>query len=208
MKTFAVKQGSEAWFAARRGVPTASRFDRIITPVTMKPSSSQGKLIDELIAESLLPASTEPERMSEEMRSGMILEAEARCCYELGHATDKVTEVGFLMHDSGLFGCSPDALVGENGGVEIKCPNGTTHIGYVRAGVLPSDYRCQTHGSLIVTGRPWWDFFSHHRGLPPLCVRVMRDGFTAALEAELFAFSVRYNEARAAFGLPPLGVKP
>lgn len=205
MKTVAVKQGSAEWFAARRGLPTASRFDQILTPVTMKPSSSQAKLIDELIAESLLPGSNEPERLSEDMRSGMILEAEARCSYELGHATDKVSEVGFLIHDSGLFGCSPDALVGETGGVEIKCPNGTTHIGYVRAGVLPADYRCQAHGSLIVTGRPWWDFFSHHRGLPPLCVRVVRDDFTAKLEAELFAFCARYNEARAKFDLPPIG---
>lgn len=205
MNVLDVKQGSEAWFAARRGIPTASRFDQIIQPVKGGPSSSQGKLIDELLAEALLPASNEPERMTADMRSGMVLEGEARCAYELGHTLQPVKEVGFVLHESGLFGGSPDALVGEEGGVEIKCPNGTTHIGYVRAGVLPADYKCQVHGYLAVTGRRWWDFFSHHRGLAPLCVRVTRDEFTERLAAEVLAFCGRLNEARAKFDLPPVG---
>lgn len=205
MNVLDVKQGSEAWFAARRGIPTASRFDQIITPAKGLPSSSQGKLIDELLAEALLPASNEPQRMTEDMRSGMVLEAEARCAYELGHTLQPVKEVGFVLHESGLFGGSPDALVGDAGGVEIKCPNGTTHIGYVRAGVLPADYRCQVHGYMAVTGRPWWDFFSYHRGLEPFFLRVGRDEFTERLAAEVLAFCGRYNEARAKFGLKPIG---
>lgn len=205
MKIVNVLQGSEAWFAARRGLPTASRFDQIITPVNGAPSKSQEKLINELLAEALLPESNAPERLTDEMRSGMILEAEARCAYELGFATAKVSEVGFVLHESGLFGCSPDALVGEDAGAEIKCPNPTTHLGYVRAGVVPSDYRCQIHGAMIVTGRACWDFFSYHRGLTPFCLRVTRDDFTAKLAAELVAFCTRYNEARAKFDLPPIG---
>jgi len=208
MRALATTQRSAEWFELRRGLPTCSRFDKIITAATGKPSSAQESLINELIAESILP----PEQgvvkyVSEEMEQGMILEAEARCCYELNHASAPVTEMGFLMHDSGLFGGSPDALVGDDGGAEIKCPSGPVHIGYFRAGVLPDCYKQQVHGYLAVTGRPWWDFFSYCRNLPPFHIRINRDSYTAALAAELMKFSVKYNEARVQFGLQPLGIK-
>lgn len=187
-------------------MPTCSRFDKILTPTKGEPAKAQETLINELIAESLCPPEQgEIRHVSPEMEYGMRLEAEARCWYELECATALVREVGFVVHASGLFGGSPDALVGEDGGWEGKCPNAATHVGYYRAGVLPPDYRCQVHGSLIVTGRAWWDFTSYARGLPPFVIRVTRDDFTAKLEAELFAFCKRYNEARAKFGLPPIG---
>lgn len=208
MKTHAVAQRSEQWFAARRGLPTCSRFDSILTPKTGKASAAQESLINELIAESIQPPEAgliKPQFTTAEMEQGMVLEAEARCAYELEFAPEPVSEVGFVTHDSGLFGGSPDALVGESGGVEIKCPLLSTHIGYVRAGDLPSDYKCQVHGYLIVTGRGWWDFFSYARNAAPFRLRVTRDDFTAKLEAELHAFCARYNAERAKFNLPPVG---
>ena len=211
MNAIECAQRSDAWFAARRGLPTCSRFDSILTPKTGKPAAAQGKLINELIAESVCPPDQgliRPKYTSEEMEYGMKLEAEARCSYELEHAVGKVSEVGFVLHDSGLFGGSPDALVGDDGGVEIKCPNAATHVGYVRDNVLPSDYRCQVHGYLVVTGRAWWDFWSYCRNFDPFLLRVTRDDFTAKLEDELFAFCERYNVERAKFGLPPIGVQP
>jgi hypothetical protein len=208
VKVYNLNQRSEEWFTIRRGVPTASRFDQILTAAKGQPSTAQDKLINELVAESILPPAEgllKPSFMSPDMEEGVKLEAEARCCYELEHAKEPLSEVGFVMHDSGLFGGSPDAIVGESGGVEIKCPNLSTHIGYVRAGVLPADYKCQVHGYLAVTGRPWWDFFSYARHAAPFHLRVVRDEFTEKLEAELFAFAVRYNEARARFNLAPIG---
>ena len=208
MRTLLVPQRSQAWFEARRGLPTCSRFDAILTPKTAKPAAAQWGLVNELIAECLQPPEggfIKPEYVSEEMVYGMKLEAEARCAYELEHATAPVREVGFLVHDSGLFGGSPDALVGDVGGVEIKCPNLSTHIGYVRSGELPGEYKCQVHGYMIVTGFPSWDFFSYARGAQPLHLRVTRDDFTAKLEAELFMFCATYNAARALFNLPPIG---
>lgn len=201
-------QRSEDWFKARRGLPTCSRFDSILTPKTGKPSSAQDSLINELIAESLQPPEAgliKPQYMSPEMEQGIILEAEARCRYEFDFATDTVREVGFIAHESGLFGGSPDALVGESGGVEIKCPNLATHIGYVRDGELPPAYKCQVHGYLIVTGRAWWSFFSYARNAEPFHIRVTPDDFTQKLADELRAFVARYNQERAKFKLPPIG---
>lgn len=202
------QQRSDAWYALRRGLPTASRFDSILTPKTGEPSKAQEKLIDELIAESIQP----PEQgfirhyISPEMEQGMKLEGEARCSFELEYAKGQpVKEVGFIMHDSGLFGGSPDALVGDDSGLEMKCPNLSTHIGYVRAGVLPPEYRCQLHGSMVVTGRNSWSFFSYARGALPFHILVKRDDFTKKLEDALYAFSKKYNTEREKFGLPPLG---
>jgi hypothetical protein len=202
-------QRSEEWFAARRGIPTCSRFDSIITPGKGEPAKAQETLINELIAESICPPDQgfiRPTFISPEMEYGMKLEAEARCSFELEYAGGQpVREVGFALHESGLFGGSPDALVGEMSGVEIKCPNASTHVGYIRAGVLPQTYKAQVHGYLAVTGRSHWWFFSYARNFPPFCIRVGRDDFTAKLEAELYAFAERYNVERKKFGLPPLG---
>lgn len=205
MITLDTAQRSEAWYEARRGMPTASRFDMILTPKTGKPAAAQETLINELIAESVLP----PQEgaivpATEEMYEGMKLEAEARCYYELEQAKAPVTQVGFCIHDSGLFGCSPDGLVGEDGGLELKVPLAKTHIGYVREGVLPDAYKTQVHGSMIVTGRKWWDFFSYSRHFEPFHIRVERDAFTERLQDELYFFCRKYNNERIKFGLKPI----
>ena len=207
MTTVDTPQRSREWFEARRGLPTASRFDKILTPATGKPSGQADGLINELIAESVLPPDEGlvPRFVSPEMEEGMKLEAEARCAYELEFAKGPVTEVGFGIHDSGLFGGSPDALVGKDGGVEIKAPMAKTHIGYVRDGVLPDAYKLQVHGYMVVTGRTYWDFFSYSRHFPAFHIRVERDAFTEKLQGELFAFCARYNAERAKFNLPPIG---
>lgn len=206
MTTIDTQQRSAEWYEARRGMVTASRFDKILTPKEGKPSAQQNTLINELIAESVLP----PQEgaivpATEEMYEGMRLEAEARCYFELEQAKAPVTQVGFCIHESGLFGCSPDGLVGEDGGLELKVPLAKTHIGYVREGGLPDAYKCQVHGSMIVTGRKWWSFFSYSRHFEPFHVRVEWDDFTNKLRSELYFFCARYNAERAKFNLPPIG---
>jgi hypothetical protein len=206
MTTLDTPQRSEAWYEARKGLPTCSRFDKILTAVQGKPSSAQNTLINELLAESLCPPQEGMIRLATaEMEYGMKLEAEARCCYEFAFATEPVREVGFILADCGLYGGSPDALVGDLRGVEIKCPNTATHISYFRGGVLPNEYKCQVHGYMIVSKRPAWDFFSYARNVRPFHLPVERDDFTAKLEAALNDFCGRYNEARALFDLPPIG---
>ncbi len=210
MKLLQCPQRSEEWYRLRKGIPTASRFDSILTPAKGAPSSAQAKFIAELIAEAMLPAAPDGmlagDYVSAEMEDGIRLEAEARCAYDLEFAAgQEVQEVGFALSDCGRFGGSPDALVGEDGGVEIKCPALKTHIGWCMAGVLPDEHKCQVHGSLIVTGRKWWDFFSYSRYAPPLHIRVTPDDFTEKLHAEILRFCEKLNTARARFNLPPIG---
>ena len=166
------EQGSPEWLASRLGRPSASNFGRLVTG-SGKPSSSAESYVNEMIAERLTGRS-KPFYTNEHMERGTALEPEAREAYEF--ITDfEVVETGFILHDSEEFGCSPDGLVGEEGGLEIKCPSDSVHVSYLRAGKVPSKYYQQVQGCLWITGREWWDFMSYHPEMPHLLVRAHRN---------------------------------
>lgn len=185
MKILKVEQGTQEWLDARLGKPSASQFHKLITTAG-KPSASAEKYIYTMIAERILGVS-EPVYVTEWMERGNELEPEARAMYELLSDVD-VQEVGFILDDSGEFGCSPDGLVGEDGGIEIKCPTPQNHIEWTVKGVCPSKHFAQVQGCLYITGRKWWDFMSYHPQMNPFIVRVERDDeFIAKLAAEITA---------------------
>jgi len=166
-----VEQGSEAWLKLRSGIPTASQYKRIVTS-TGKPSAQADGYMYELLAQWL---GAEDERFETEwMARGTELEPEARAFYEF-ETGNEVEEVGFISHPKLLTGCSPDGLVGDTGGIEIKCPKASTHVKYLLGNKCPSDYLPQVQGSMWITGRKTWDFISYHPDLDPLLVTVERD---------------------------------
>ena len=63
--------------------------------------------------------------------------------------TTKLQETGFILDDSEEFGCSPDGLVVEQGGLEIKCPSDSVHVSYLRAGKVPAKYYQQVQGCYV-----------------------------------------------------------
>jgi hypothetical protein len=167
------EQGTPEWLAARLGKPSASLFSRVIT-MTGKPSASADGYINQLLGERLTGKS-EPHYTSEAMILGTEREPLARADYEF-ISGNKVNEVGFILDDSESYGCSPDGLIGEDGGLEIKCPAQTTQAGYWRdkqSGV--KKYYQQIQGCMWVTDRKWWDFFSYHPDMPHVLVRVERN---------------------------------
>jgi len=184
MITLDVIQGTDEWSAARCGMLSASNFDKVVT-TTGEPSKQRQKYLYQLVGERIVGA-RECAYENESMRRGRELESEARTLYEL--LTDMpVQEVGLCYPDERkLVCCSPDGLVGEDGGLEIKCPSLPTHIEYVIGGKLPTEYIQQVQGNLYVTGRKWWSFMSYYPGIKPLIVRVERDeAFIAKLKDAL-----------------------
>ena len=172
MKILEMEQGTQEWLEARLGCPSGSGFSKLIT-ASGTPSSSAESYINDLIAELITGEST-PFHVTEWMQRGTELEPFARMNYEL--ETDReVTEDGFCMHDILRCGVSPDGLIGDDGGIEIKCPKPSTHVKYLRNGKLPSEYKAQVMGCLWITGREWWDFMSYHPQMPNLLIRVHRD---------------------------------
>lgn len=172
MRAFKHEQGTQAWLLSRLGCPSASNFHKLITPVG-KPSTSSNSYVCELVSQ--IYTKELPETFSNEwMERGNELEPKARQYYEMARGVE-VQEIGFCKHDTLECGASPDGLVNDNGGLEIKCPAPATHCQYLIDGVLPSKYVPQVMGCLWITGRDWWDFVSYHETMPALLVRVERD---------------------------------
>lgn len=191
-------QGSDEWKRIRKGKPTASEFSRIITPAKGQLSSAAGEYIDELIEQCYFP---DLEAWSGNYWTdwGKQFEPEAREALAAETGLD-IAEVGFVVADDGICGCSPDGLVfnpaGQiHTGAEIKCLRPKTHVGNVLRGVLPPDYKVQVHGSMAVCGADSWHFWEYVRGWKPLHIVVLRDEFTMKVERALETFVAMYRDA-------------
>jgi hypothetical protein len=139
-------QRSDEWFAARKGILTASNFGPWLLATGKVAEGAKEKAICKLIAERA-NCDLGPNFENWAMKRGTELEPQAVAAFE-GATGIKIQEVGFCKSLHGDFGCSPDGLViGESAGLEGKVPVPDTHIRYRRAGELPSEYLYQVHGS-------------------------------------------------------------
>ncbi len=178
-----VEQGTVEWHLARCGIPTASMFKSIITP-TGKASTSAKTYMNQILADWKAGKPVDPWEGNKFTEIGTERESESRALYEL--LTDNVVnEVGFCFKDEQrLVGASPDGLVGNEGLVEFKNPKGSTLIGYMLEGKVPSGYIPQVQGQLWVTGRQWCDFMAYHPEIGHVLYRVERDEKFITLIAE------------------------
>lgn len=182
-----VTQGSTEWLAVRAGIPTASAFDRIVTPKG-KPSTQAEKYMHQLLAERMMGHPV-LQVQTHWMGRGQALEGEAVLYYEGVRELD-TTVIGLVTNDEGTIGASPDRFVGEDGLLEIKCPAEHTHVGYLLTRSVDAEYLPQVMGQLWITGRKWLDIVSYHPEMPIAIVRVERDeAFIATLTNAVGAFS-------------------
>ena len=174
MITHNVEQNSDGWFKLRLGIPTASGFGKIVTS-TGKSSTQSGKYMDILLAERMAGERVESWGGNEWTERGHELESEARTYYEMIKGVD-VNQAGFITNDEETAGMSPDGLIGEDGGLEIKCPSPGIHVSYLLANKVPAIYIPQIQGSMWLSDRDWWDFMSYHPLIEKMVIRVNRDG--------------------------------
>lgn len=188
------EQGSPEWHEVRMGIPTASEFDKLLTP-TGKPSASIKGLVYKKLAETFTGKPADGFEGNAHTERGKELEPDAIAFYEMQNGLDTV-RVGFVTDDARTMGCSPDCLVGEEGLLEIKCPAPSTHVEYMLNG-LDKGYYPQIQGQLLVTGRKWVDWMSYHPEMPPVIIRVERDNeYLASLSAALATFTRTMEEAK------------
>lgn len=182
-------QGTEEWALARCGKATASEFSAVLAKG--KEGITRRKYLRRIVAERLTgkPAETYSGKHTER---GQAQEPLARMLYEA--RTGRMVEpVGFLQHHALLAGCSPDGLIGDDGGEEIKCVIPTVQIEtFLREGI-PPEHKPQVFGNLWITERAWWDFVSFCPDMPDhlrLYVRrVYRDEkYIETLAAEVVHF--------------------
>lgn len=163
-----VEQGTAEWFAVRAGIPTASRFATVM-------AKGEGKTRNEYmrkLAGEILTGAPMASYKNEQMERGNVMEDEARDFYAFAYNAD-IRRVGFIKN--GQKGGSPDSLVGDNGGLEIKTAEAHIQIERLILNRLPPEHKAQVQGNLWVAEREWWDFVSYWPKLPLLRVRVYRD---------------------------------
>jgi hypothetical protein len=188
-----VEQRSPEWFALRAGILTASNAGDMTAKVKTGEAAARRDLRLRLVLERLTGQPVESGFTSAEMQRGIDLEGAARSAYEAATG-ELVEQVGFVKSLALPIGCSPDGVINDfQGGVEIKCPKSTTHLGYWRAGILPAEYAGQILHTLYLTGAEWWDFASFDPRFPaPLQLFLVRtyanDVDLAAYERTLLAF--------------------
>jgi putative phage-type endonuclease len=171
-------QGSPEWLQARLGHVTASRFKDVLAKVKSGEAASRRNYRVELAVQRLTGQIAES-YTNGAMQWGTQTEPDAREAYSF--ATDsQVEQCGFLHHpDLKWVGCSVDGLVGDEGGIEVKCPfQSAVHVDTLLGGV-PPEHIPQIQGAMWVTGRKWWDFVSFDPRMPTNCQlfikRVYRD---------------------------------
>ena len=173
-----IKQGTEEWHQIRLGKVTASRVSDVMSKIKSGESAGRKNYKMDLVVERLTNTPTSS-FTNAAMAWGTETEPLARMAYEV-HSENFVETVAFIQHPSiEWFGCSPDGLIGSEGNLEIKCPNTSTHIDYLLAGVPPAKYVPQMQTQMACTGRLWTDFVSYDPRLPPelqlFVVRLDRD---------------------------------
>ena len=193
-----IEQGTDEWFAIRCGKVTASRVADVIATTKSGYSASRANYEAQLICEILTSKSAES-FTNAAMQWGTEIEPLARAQYEL-KTGNMVNQVGFVVHPMiEQAGASPDGLIGEDGCIEIKCPNTSTHLDTLLSQKVPSKYITQMTWQMVCTGRKWCDFVSYDPRLPEnLQLYIERieldEEYGKKLESEVKGFLEEVNE--------------
>jgi len=172
-----VEQGSPEWHAKRAGKATTSVFSRLITSTGAVSTGLEDYAMD--LAIELFngePSMKFGGNWSTER--GHEIEPEACADYENIMQVD-VEHVGFITDNLMRYGCSPDGLVGKDGGLEIKCKTDKEHLKmlmkYEIDGMTPAEHIAQPQGCMFVTGRKWWDLHLYHPKMRSVTIRQYPD---------------------------------
>lgn len=171
-----IEQGSDDWFAVRKGMPTASMFATVLasgkdggggaTSVTRK------TYLMKLAGEIITGEPMEGGYTNATMDRGKVMEEEARNLYAFQHP-EPVTKVGFIVN--GKKGCSPDSLVGDRGMLEIKSTFPHLLIPLLIKDEFPPAHMAQCMGNVWVAERDWIDIIVYWPKMKPFEKRLFRD---------------------------------
>ena len=173
-----IEQGTHEWFEARYGNATASRIVDIMAKTKSGYSASRANYMAQLVCERMTGSSGN-DFTSAAMQHGIDTEPLARSEYEAVTGV-LVEQASYYPHPTiDRSGASPDGLIGEDGLLEIKCPNSATHIKTLLGSKLDRKYFLQMQWQMACTERQWCDFVSYDprmgEGLQYYCERVERD---------------------------------
>ena len=193
-----ILQRTPEWFELRLGKVTASRIGDLMAKTRSGYSTSRANYMTELAIQRLT-GTVEQGFTSPAMQWGTDQESNARNAYSF-FTDNAVQEVAFIKHPTiEQAGASPDGLVGDDGLVEIKCPNSATHLDTLLTGKINNKYLLQMQWQMACSGRKWCDFVSFDPRFPEdlkiFIKRVERDDkLIAEITAEVKKFLAELDE--------------
>lgn len=152
-------QRSPEWFEIRKGKFTGTSF----TTVANGQKATRETICLKKASEIITGKYSEKDFKSASMQRGVELEPDAIFYFELETGL-KIDQVGFCEFNK-YAGVSPDGLIGDYAGCEVKCPDDHTHLSYLLYGC--NKYKWQIQSSLFVTDREVWYFVSYNANFPP-----------------------------------------
>lgn len=172
MQVIDCEQGSEAWLAARAGIPTSSEFATVMAKGRGGGESKTRRTYLLKLAGEILTGRPMENYSNHHMERGKAMEDEARNLYAFMADVDP-QQVGFIRN--GDAGSSPDSLVGGDGLIEIKTKLPHLLIDVILQDRLPPEHKAQCQGQLWIAEREWLDFVAYWPGLPLFVKRIHRD---------------------------------
>jgi len=172
IETFDCDQGSPDWFRCRLGLPTASRFADVLSKGKAGAESLTRARYLRTLAAEIITGEPGEEFATPAMERGKVMEAEARRTYAFVHDAEPQL-IGFIKN--GRAGCSPDALIGGNGLLEIKTKRGDILIDTLLKDEVPPEHVAQVQGALWISEREFCDLVCYWPGLPLFVKRVRRE---------------------------------
>jgi hypothetical protein len=181
-------QNSEEWLRARMGIPTASAFGQLLAKGEGKTRRTYMlKLAGEIITGEPMESFS-----NEHTERGHAMEDEARDLYAFQTGA-QLERVGFIRN--GRAGCSPDSLIGSDGGLEIKTKLPHLLIELMLKNEFPPEHKAQVQGTLWVAKREWWDLSVYYRAMPPFVIRAHRDErYIQTLATEVDRFNAELDQ--------------
>lgn len=194
MEIFTFEQGSPEWYAARMGIPTASRFATVLASGKDGGASATRKDYMYELASEIITNKHEEGYTNAHMERGTEMEDEAREHYSF--MTNYVCErVGFVLDRAKRAGGSPDSFVGKDGIVEIKTMIPKLLIPLTRRDEFPPAYKAQCQGNLWLAKREWVDIAVYWPRMKLFIKRAHRDeAYIAKLAAEVDRFNAELHE--------------
>lgn len=188
-----IEQRTDDWYAARLGKVTASSLHKVLAKTKTGYGADRGNYMTQLVLERITGAKADSYSNSA-MQWGVEQEPFARAAYEATRGV-MVDEVGFIPHPTIKdAGASPDGLVGDDGMVEIKCPESKTALEcWLSENPVEAKYFAQMQWQMRCADRSWCDYVVFDPRMPAkaqlFIKRVERDdAWLEKAEAEVIKF--------------------
>jgi len=193
VKILTMPQGSSEWTTARLGLITASEADALVTPLgKVKTGEAPETYLIKKVCEKFL-GYTSGDASSFPISQGQMIETVAIPFFEFTTGLS-VNRVGLCLSDDNRSACSPDGLIGEDGGLEVKSPQPEKALKTILAGAVPLEHVIQVQFSLYVTQRAWWKYLSFSMHFSPLIIHVEPDPkIQVAIKEAVALFGERFD---------------